>query len=185
MIKLFVFLILGIVLVLIFMPLRFKIKLDDKKLNVDLFLFGLFNIRIDVDELFSKYLKNDENMVSVKKLIALLKASRHIKKAYKDMFKTVMIEKLSLEIFENYDNPNRVIINNLLWNYLKYFFVNNFNEVKDKTYITYYQEKNSMSIKIVLRTYLYLIIYIYLKHLKAITKSMKIIKEGYKNESSN
>lgn len=185
MIKILLIIFLVILLILVFMPLRFSFILDDKGLNVELYLFGLFNIKIDIDNLVNKYLRNENKQISFKKILIYIRSLKYVKSTYKYLMKKTMVEEIKFEVFDNYENPSRFIFNSLLWSNIKYFLESNFKSIKDKDYIVYFNDNNSIKINLVLRTYLFLIIYTFFKDIKEIFKSIKFIKEVSKNESSN
>ncbi len=185
MIKL-IFLILFLIIVLvIFIPFKIQVIMNKDKVNVNLLLFGLINLRIDVDEFVSNHLRDKNQKLSFSKVKVFLKTNYTLKKLIFNILKFTVVDSISYTIFTNMENPQKIVVSNYFYLNLVNYLENNVKLIKAKRFDLYCNEQEDFSLNIIFRSYLFLVIYCMFKYLKLIFKSMKYIKEVKENESSN
>ena len=59
--------IISIILIILFTPIKIKISNQEKKNNIDLFIVKLFNLRIDIDESINKLKNSTKTFKDIKK----------------------------------------------------------------------------------------------------------------------
>jgi len=146
MIILYIFLIL--VVILFVMPLRIEINIKyDKKIesNVRLVFIKIFNMSLNIDELIKMLVQDENENISLDKIIYnidLIIASKNINKTF---CKMISIDKLT--VVGSFNNIyNYVGGNNLIYlgrNMLSDFF----KELDDEYYHIIYSEKNEIKIE--------------------------------------
>lgn len=183
--KYLVFIIAMLIMFLIFMPIRLKIDIRKEKVDIDILLFGLFGIRLDVDEFTNKYLRDKNKKISLHKILNFIKVSNKLKKMYLDIMKYCVIEQFTCRMDETFELPYFVIFSKMFYLNVKSFIENKFKNVLCSEYQIQLSEKRDFNLTCICRIYLSYLIYIALKNIKDIIKTRKYLKEENKNESSN
>lgn len=184
MIKIILFIFLILFIFILFSPIIIHFNYSKDKYNLTFKTFFLFNKNISLNKYIKKKI-NENEKVSVDKIIKYYKVYDQTKKVFLFILKTISIESIEYVYNCPFSKTQKIILSELLWTYINNFISFNFKECIYKKYILKFEEEESINFDIKFRLYFYKLIIIIIKNLNKIIKSVNILKEEKNNESPN
>lgn len=185
MIKMLVLIIVLIITLIVFIPFKVQIIVCNSRVDVNLLLFGLLNIRVDVDDFVRKYLKDSNNKINYSKLKIFIKTNYTIRKIIFSILQKTIVDIIEYRIYSDMEQPSKIVLSNYLYLNIIYFFETKVKSIKEKKFNLVVSEHEDFNINLIFRTYVFIIIYYLIKNNKLVIKSKKYLKEVKKSESSN
>lgn len=113
-----------------------NINSNNHNLNIDLYLFPLFNYRIDIDEMFRKYASQKNNEI-IKNTIKGINDIISSKKIIKDLCKKIVVDRVDIYISYNQEvliNPYITVFNWCILTLCEKLIIDNFKKVKSEDF---------------------------------------------------
>lgn len=184
--KYFIIILITIILILLIFNIKIRVyKRNNEKYNIDLILTFLFKIRINVDELFNKYLNNKTQQDILKDIIKTIQKINQNKLLISRILNKITINKIILILnivpLDPINYSYTTFINFQILNYIKRKIHELFKKVKKEDYIVTLinnENKEPITFDILFSFQLITLLNIIIRNLKLLLKLRKENKYG-------
>ena len=136
--------ILTILIIILFMPIKVQIIRNDNKNDINLYFIKIFNLRFDLDE-FIKKLYQDNSKPSLNVIIKNIKTLKIYKKLLKELMGMIILKKNTIQLYTNNINIGFVYWNSIYT--IRNFLSEHFLKLENEYYNVKYDEKEKNKIQ--------------------------------------
>lgn len=176
-----IYIVIFILIILLVMPINFRVTYDDMKSNVEIKLIKLFNIRLDIDE-FVRFLltvRGKRDKITFESILYNLGIFLRSRRILRWVCKVSDVRKVTMIIYEDYELISLFVFSWTVLSRLKDFLHTFFYRVHDEYYMVRDKDKIKVQMDIIIQSRIIFAIVAILFNIKDVFKILKFMKVYY------
>ena len=177
-------LIIFLFIILLFVPIGIRVIYDDKRSDIDIYLFSFIRHKFDLDEFIRKFIIDENKKVSIRVLLNNLEIALNSQNIIKDICSKTRVKKSTIILKQNYTDIYKFIF---FWNIVSrvsYLFKNSFKSIENEYYMIT-NSNSELNFEFIFKINIWKMLFIIIKNINEVKSIIKVRRRQKKSGTSN